>query len=159
MKKMHVKRGDVVKVISGKDKGKEGKIITAIPEKNKVVVEGVALVKKHQKARRQGEESGIIKVEAAIDASNVMRVCPKCGEPYHTEFKIPQKDGICDRCGSELIIRKDDEAETVLKRLTVYHDQTAPLIDHYKAAGKLIAVDGTKAVEAVTQDIVNALNA
>lgn len=110
-----------------------------------------------------------VEIDAAVDVEvpdeqivNRMagrRVCPKCGEPYHTEFKIPQKDGICDRCGSELIIRKDDEAETVLKRLTVYHDQTAPLIDHYKAAGKLIAVDGTKAVEAVTQDIVNALNA
>lgn len=64
MKKMHVKRGDVVRVISGKDKGKEGKVITAIPDKNKVVVEGVAMVKKHQKARRQGEESGIIHMEA-----------------------------------------------------------------------------------------------
>ena len=54
MKKMHVKRGDVVRVISGKDKGKEGKVITAIPEKNKVIVEGVAMAKKHQKARHQG---------------------------------------------------------------------------------------------------------
>lgn len=87
------------------------------------------------------------------------RVCPKCGEPYHTEYKVPQKDGICDRCESLLIIRKDDEPETVKKRLTVYHDQTAPLIDHYKAAGKLITVDGTQAVEAVTEDIVNALKA
>ena len=101
MKKMHVKRGDVVKVISGKDKGKEGKIITAIPEKNKVVVEGVALVKKHQKARRQGEESGIIKVEAAIDASNVMRVCPKCGKAARTGVKILEdgsKVRYCKKC-------------------------------------------------------------
>ena len=101
MKKMHVKRGDVVKVISGKDKGKEGKIITAIPEKNKVVVEGVALVKKHQKARRQGEESGIITVEAAIDASNVMRVCPKCGKAARTGVKILEdgsKVRYCKKC-------------------------------------------------------------
>ena len=60
MKKMHVKRGDTVKVIAGKDKGKEGKVITAIPEAGKVVVEGVAFAKKHQKARVQGQESGII---------------------------------------------------------------------------------------------------
>ncbi len=101
MKKMHVKRGDVVKVISGKDKGKEGKIITAIPEKNKVVVEGVALVKKHQKARRQGEESGIHTVEAAIDASNVMRVCPKSGKAARTGVKILEdgsKVRYCKKC-------------------------------------------------------------
>ena len=111
--------------------------------------------KKVSHSRKMKRRSSVWKLETPTNIVN----CPKCGEPYHTEFKIPQKDGICDRCGSELIIRKDDEAETVLKRLTVYHDQTAPLIDHYKAAGKLIAVDGTKAVEAVTQDIVNALNA
>lgn len=85
------------------------------------------------------------------------RVCPACGEPYHTEYKIPSRDGVCDRCGAELIIRKDDEAETVRKRLTVYHDQTAPLISHYEAAGKLITVDGTESVEAVTEAIVKAL--
>lgn len=101
MKKMHVKRGDVVKVISGKDKGKEGKIITAIPEKNKVIVEGVAMVKKHQKARRQGEESGIIHVEAAIDASNVLRVCPKCGKAARTGVKVlddGSKARYCKKC-------------------------------------------------------------
>ncbi|MCI8632560.1 MAG: adenylate kinase [Lachnospiraceae bacterium] len=87
------------------------------------------------------------------------RVCPKCGEPYHTEYKIPQKEGICDRCGASLMIRKDDEAETVKKRLTVYHEQTAPLIGHYQTAGKLITVDGTKAVETVTEDIIKALEA
>ena len=60
MKKMHVKRGDTVKVIAGKDKGKEGKIITAIPADGKVIAEGVAVAKRHQKARVQGQESGII---------------------------------------------------------------------------------------------------
>ena len=72
MKKMHVKRGDMVKVIAGKDKGREGKVVTAIPAKGKVVVEGIAMVSKHQKARMQGQESGIIHMEAAIDASNVL---------------------------------------------------------------------------------------
>ena len=101
MKKMHVKRGDVVKVISGKDKGKEGKIITAIPEKNKVIVEGVAMVKKHQKAKKQGQESGIIHAEAAIDASNVLRVCPKCGKAARTGVKIlddGSKARYCKKC-------------------------------------------------------------
>ncbi len=101
MKKMHVKRGDTVKVISGKDKGKEGKIITAIPEAGKVIVEGISVVKKHQKARRQGQESGIIHMEAAIDASNVLRVCPSCGKAARTGVKIlddGSKVRYCKKC-------------------------------------------------------------
>lgn len=101
MKKLHVKRGDVVKVISGKDKGKEGKIISTIPEKNKVIVEGVAVVKKHQKARVQGQESGIIHKEAAIDASNVQRLCPKCNKPARTGIKVlddGSKVKYCKKC-------------------------------------------------------------
>ena len=101
MKKMHVKRGDIVKVISGKDKGKEGKILTAYPETGKVIVEGVALVKKHQKARMQGQESSIVTKEAAIDASNVLRVCSKCGKAARTGVKILEdgsKVRYCKKC-------------------------------------------------------------
>lgn len=101
MKKMHVKRGDIVKVISGKDKGKEGKILTAYPETGKVVVEGVAMVKKHQKARMQGQESSIVTKEAAIDASNVLRVCSKCGKAARTGVKILEdgsKVRYCKKC-------------------------------------------------------------
>ena len=101
MKKMHVKRGDIVKVISGKDKGREGKILTAYPETGKVVVEGVALVKKHQKARMQGQESSIVTKEAAIDASNVLRVCSKCGKAARTGVKILEdgsKVRYCKKC-------------------------------------------------------------
>ena len=101
MNKMHVKRGDTVKVISGKDKGKEGKIIEAFPETGKVVVEGVAVVKKHQKARAQGQESRIIDVEAAINASNVMRVCPSCGKAARTGIKVLEdgsKVRYCKKC-------------------------------------------------------------
>ena len=86
MKKMHVKRGYTVKVIAGKDKGKEGKVLVALPEDGKVIVEGVAMVKKHQKARMQGQESGIINMEAAIDASNVMLVYK--GKTTRVGFKI-----------------------------------------------------------------------
>ena len=104
MNKMHVKRGDLVKVIAGKDKGKEGKVITAIPAKNKVIVEGVAMVKKHQKARRQGEESRIFEAESAIDASNVLRVCPKCGKAARTGIKVMDdgsKARYCKKCNAE----------------------------------------------------------
>lgn len=85
------------------------------------------------------------------------RVCPKCGEPYHTKYKIPVQEGICDRCGTELIIREDDTPDTVLKRLEVYHQQTAPLIGHYEAMSKLHTVDGTKSLQEVTEEIVSAL--
>ncbi len=101
MKKMHIKRGDIVKVISGKDKGKEGKVITAIPETGRVIVEGVAMVKKHQKAKMQGQESGIIHVESAIDASNVLRVCSKCGKAARTGVKVLEdgsKVRYCKKC-------------------------------------------------------------
>lgn len=102
MNKMHVKRGDLVEVIAGKDKGSRGKVVTAIPSKNRVVVEGVAMVKKHQKARRQGQESGIINMEAAIDASNVLRVCSKCGKGVRTGVKVlddGSKARYCKKCG------------------------------------------------------------
>ena len=101
MKKMHIKRGDNVKVISGKDKGKEGKVLTAIPEEGKVSVEGVAMVKKHQKARAQGQESKIIEKEAAINASNVMRICPACGKAARTGIKVLEdgsKARYCKKC-------------------------------------------------------------
>lgn len=99
--KMHVKRGDLVKVIAGKDKGKEGKVIRTIPADGKVVVEGVAIVSKHQKAKYQGQESGIIKMEAAIDASNVQRVCPSCKKAVRTGIKILEdgsKVRYCKKC-------------------------------------------------------------
>ena len=102
MNKMHVKRGDKVVVIAGKDKGKEGNVIAAFPEENKVIVEGVAVAKKHQKARMQGQASAIIDKEMSIDASNVMRVCPKCGKPARVGVKVfddGSKAKYCKKCG------------------------------------------------------------
>lgn len=101
MNKMHVKRGDEVQVIAGKDKGRKGKIIEAFPAKGKVIVEGVAVAKKHQKARMQGQESGIIHMETPIDASNVMRICSKCGKPARTGIQILEdgsKVKYCKKC-------------------------------------------------------------
>ena len=101
-----VKRGDIVKVIAGKDKGKEGKIIEAIPAKGKVIVEGVATAKKHQKARMQGQESAIIHVDMPIDASNVLVVCPVCGKATRVAHKFLEdgtKVRVCKNadCGEE----------------------------------------------------------
>ena len=110
---MHVKSKDTVIVITGKDKGKKGKISQAFPKLNRVTVEGVNVVTKHQKSRAQGQPGGLIKKEAAIDASNVMVVCPKCNKPTRVAHKIVEvtaKDGtvskknvrVCKHCGAEI---------------------------------------------------------
>ena len=78
---MHVRKNDQVMVITGKDKNTKGKITVAFPKTGKVIVEGVNMVTRHQKARNAMQPGGIVKKEAAIDASNVMLICPKCGKP------------------------------------------------------------------------------
>ena len=105
---MHIRSKDQVVVISGKDKGKKGKVLTAYPKAGKVVVEGVAMVTKHQKARAQGQQGGIIHKEAAIDASNVMLVCPKCNTATRVAHKVTVVDGnrkmvrVCKKCKADI---------------------------------------------------------
>ena len=101
---MKIKKDDKVVVISGKDKGKQGKILRADPESLKVVVEGVNVATKHQKPRKQGEEGGIIKVETPIYASKVQLVCPKCGKATRVAYKVEngKKTRICKKCGAEI---------------------------------------------------------
>ncbi len=86
------------------------------------------------------------------------RVCLKCGATYHVTENPPKKEGICDKCGSELVQRDDDKPETVENRLEVYHAQTQPLIDYYKEQGILRTVDGTKPVSEVFDAIKSVLN-
>ena len=85
------------------------------------------------------------------------RACLGCGATYHITFNPPVKEGICDTCGQELVLRDDDKPETVKKRLDVYHQQTQPLIDYYKNAEVLAEVDGTQPMDAVFQGIVEIL--
>ena len=79
------------------------------------------------------------------------RACLDCGSTYHIETKKPQVEGICDRCGSTLVQRKDDLPETVQERLHVYHAQTEPLRDYYAAAGKLLVVDGQQGIQEIAE--------
>jgi large subunit ribosomal protein L24 len=85
--KMHVKKGDTVKVISGKDKGKQGVILEAIPTKGRVLVEGINMVKKHAKPSQANPQGGIINMEAPIASSNVMPLDPKTGAPTRVGYK------------------------------------------------------------------------
>ena len=87
--------------------------------------------------------------ENIVERMGGIRACVNCGGTYHVLFNPPQKSGICDLCGGELSIRKDDLPETVKKRLAVYHEQTQPLIDYYNAEGILKTVDGTVDVNEV----------
>jgi large subunit ribosomal protein L24 len=94
--KLHVTKGDVVIVISGDDKGKRGKVLRALPKKGKVVVEGVNVVKRHRKARQQGEESQIVSFAAPIPASKVMLIDPKDDRPTRVRRRV-DKDGTVER--------------------------------------------------------------
>lgn len=97
--------------------------------------------------------------ENIINRMSGRRACLSCGATYHIVYNAPKKEGICDACGQELVLRDDDRPETVKNRLDVYHRQTQPLIDYYKAEGVLAQVDGTQDMEAVFQDIVKVLGA
>ena len=101
---MNVKKGDTVVVLSGKDKGRRGKVQATVPSEAKVVVEGVNMVTCHTKPRRQGEEGGIVRREAALYASKVQVVCPKCGKGTRVAHKIEdgKKIRVCKHCGAGL---------------------------------------------------------
>jgi len=87
------------------------------------------------------------------------RVCLDCGATYHVVSKAPKTEGICDVCGKELVIRKDDQPETVISRLETYHKSTAPLKDYYQAQGKLVTVEGVDTVEGTSELVMAALKA
>ena len=92
-----------------------------------------------------------------IERASGRWTCRAQGHIYHEKFNPPQKAGVCDLDGSEVYQREDDKVETVTKRIRVYLEQTMPLVDHYRKAGKLIEVDGTRAVEQVTKTLFDAL--
>ena len=108
MEKLHIKRDDTVVVISGNSKGTRGKVIAAAPEEGKVIVAGANIVSKHTKARRQGENSSIVKTEGAIYASKVQLVCPKCDKGVRTKVGYKTvgdkqvKIRLCTKCGAEI---------------------------------------------------------
>ena len=101
---MNIKKNDTVVVLSGKDRGKKGKVLGTVPADSKVVVEGINMVTCHVKPRRQGEEGGIVKREAAIASCKVQVVCPKCGKATRVAHKIEdgKKIRVCRHCGAAL---------------------------------------------------------
>mgnify|MGYP001059733008 CR=1 FL=1 len=99
---MKIRKGDTVVIIAGKDKGKKGKVRLAIPKKDRVVVEGLNMIKRHSRARRAARQAGIIELEAPIQVSNVMLLCNKCGKPMRVEVRFlddGSKVRACRSCG------------------------------------------------------------
>ena len=112
--KVHVKSGDTVIVLSGKDRGKKGKVLKVIPKEQRVIVEGVNIVKKHQKPRGQFQQGGIIETEAPIHSSNVMLVCPRCNKPAKIAKQISedgQKSRVCKKCKEVIDVIKEAKKE------------------------------------------------
>jgi large subunit ribosomal protein L24 len=102
-----IKKGDTVKIIAGKDKGFTGDVVTVLPKENRVIVNGVNIVKKHEKARQVGNQqipAQIAEVEAALNLSNVMLVCPKCNKPARVGFVTDNnhKSRVCKQCGEKI---------------------------------------------------------
>ena len=104
MNSLKIKKNDKVVVLSGKDKGKSGKVLGTVPSERKVVVEGINVVTCHIKPRKQGEEGGIIQRETPIYASKVMLVCPKCGKPTRVGHTVidGEKVRACKKCGAAI---------------------------------------------------------
>lgn len=104
MNNLNVKKNDTVVVISGKDKGKKGKILAAFPSKNRVSVQGANMVVRHRKPRKQGEPGGRIEHEGTIDASKVMLICPKCNKATRVSYAITgeKKVRVCKKCGKNI---------------------------------------------------------
>jgi len=102
---MHIKSNDTVIVLSGRDKGKKGKVMSVDPKDGKAIVEGISVAKRHKKPRKQGEPGGIISKETPIYASKLMRVCPKCNTPTKPAYKIDddgKKSRVCKKCGATI---------------------------------------------------------
>ena len=137
---------------------KEGYVLDGFPRS---IPQALALTK----ALAAKDEKVDFAIDIEIPDQNIIermggrRACVGCGATYHIVNIPPKKEGICDICGQELILRDDDKPETVKKRLDVYHDQTQPLIDYYKEEGVLKEVDGTLEMDEVFDEIVKILEA
>jgi adenylate kinase len=100
----------------------------------------------------------VVDFEVLVERAVGRRICPRDNSVYHVKFNPPKKPGICDICGGPLIQREDDREETVRRRLKVYQEQTAPLIEHYQKKGKLVDIDGSGGIDAVFDRLVKAID-
>ena len=131
--------------------------------KNGYVLDGFPRTIPQAEALKSALEKRGEKIDFAVDVDvpdeNIItrmsgrRACVSCGATYHVVYNPPKKEGFCDVCGKELVLRDDDKPETVKKRLEVYHTQTQPLIDYYQKEGVLVKVDGTQEIDTIFSQI------
>ena len=153
---MTVKKGDNVVVIAGKEKGKTGKVLEVFPEDNRVLVDGVNIVSKHQKARRQDEKSAIIKRPAPIEASNVMVVCSTCGKATRVAHKEIEgkKVRVCKKCSASLdkeyvkATKKDAKKNIASAKAEEKKTESVKPEANKKSASKTTKTSGTKSASA-----------
>ena len=139
-----------------KDDCKDGYILDGFP---RTIPQAEALTEALKKQGTAIDYALDIEMEdqAIIDRMAGRRVCAKCGATFHVVNIPPKKEGVCDNCGGELELRDDDAPETVKKRLNVYHEQTAPLIEYYKKQGILHDIDGTLGIDGVAAKVAEIL--
>ena len=167
----HISTGDIFRanIKNGTELGKKAKTFMdqglLVPDELVVdlVVDRVKQAEALDKALAAMGEKMNYAINVEVPDENIVnrmsgrRACVDCGATYHIVYAPTQKEGICDKCGGELILRDDDKPETVQKRLGVYHEQTQPLIDYYSEAGILKNVDGTADINDVFAEIVGIL--
>lgn len=179
---VHISTGDIFRAAI-KNKTELGLKVTSILEKGELVPDEVTISLVAERVKEPDCESGyildgfprtIVQAEAWSSKDDVdaavyfditdeevirrlsgRRTCPGCGAIFHIEFNKSKKEGICDACNTELVIRPDDAIEAIKNRLDVYHSQTEPLLDYYTKAGKVVKVDAIKTPDNVFTDIIN----
>ena len=158
MNTLNVKTGDTVIVIAGKDAGKQGKVLKTFPSKNRIIVSGVNMISRHQKARKAQEKSAIVKKEGTIDVSNVMIVCPVCGKATRVKHSVQDGKSIrtC-KCGAALDkkfvkdAKKAKKAEkTEVKAEKAKTEKTEEKVAKKTATKKVVATGAVKEAKATT---------
>jgi len=155
MAKLNIKKGDTVLVLAGKDKGKTGRLTAVYPQTNTVVVENVNIHTKHKKARNAQEKSGIEKIEAPFDASNVQVICPKCGKATRVAHKIEngKKERICKKCGASLDAGAASKETKKTTKKSKEAETTTEVKAEEKAEAKTTAKKSTKTATAKKAEV------
>lgn len=138
MNNLNVKSGDLVLVITGKDKGKQGKVLKTSPKTGRIVVEGVNMISRHQKARKAQEKSAIVKKEGTIDVSNVMIVCPTCGKPTRVKHTVNEEGKVVRtcKCGSALDKKFVKETKKTSKKAAAKTETAAETVEKKETVKK-----------------------
>jgi len=151
---LNVKTGDKVLVIAGKDNGKIAKVLLTSPKTNRVVVEGVNIATKHKKARKQDEKSKIVKVEAPLNVSNVMVICPSCNKATKIAHSIiaGKKRRVCKKCGESLDIAAKKDAKKEAKKVAKVEKDVATEVAPKAKTAKKVATPKTTAAPKATKE-------